>query len=104
MQLTRKKPRDFVYIDELREADDSWPNYFLGNQVWVFFDSYDAKLAGDIPYSRIVISCDDETGWILQKCCAELAELEKVAAQITTPISQTQLQALGFVKWFGWYE
>lgn len=104
MVLTRKKPRDFVYIDELREADSSWPSYFLGNKVWVFFDSYNAQLAGDIPYSRIVVSCDNETGWILQKAWTDLAELEEIAKQISSPISQKQLQQLGFVHWFGWYE
>ena len=104
MVLTRKKPRDFVYIDELREADSDWPDYFLGHKVWVFFDSYDAKLAGDVPYSRIVVSCDNETGWILQKTCAELADVAAVAKLIKTPISQQQLISLGFEKWHGWYE
>lgn len=104
MLLTRKKPRDFVYIDELREADSGWPNYFLGNRVWVFFDSYDAKLAGDIPYARIVVSCDDDTGWELQMDCSELAKVEAIAGKITTPISQQQLMDLGFVKWHGWYK
>ena len=104
MELTRKKPRDFVYIDELREADDNWPNYFLGNKVWVFFDSYDAKLAGDEPYSRIVVCCDNETGWTLQMGCTELDQVRAVANKITTPISQQQLIDLGFSKWHGWYE
>ncbi|OUR69241.1 hypothetical protein A9Q77_08555 [Marinomonas sp. 42_23_T18] len=104
MVLTRKKPRDFVYIDELREADNNWPNYFLANKVWVFFDSYKAQLAGDLPYSRIVVSCDNETGWTLHKDWSELAQLELIIEQIKTPISQAQLVKLGFVKWFGWYE
>lgn len=104
MALTRKKPRDFVYIDELREADKEWPNYFLGNKVWVFFDSYDAKLAGDISYSRIVVSCDNETGWILQKGWTDLELLTRISEEIKTPISQQQLITLGFVPWFGWYE
>ncbi|WP_438462955.1 hypothetical protein [Marinomonas sp. PE14-40] len=104
MALTRKKPRDFVYIDELREADKDWPNYFLGNKVWVFFDSYDAKLAGDISYSRIVVSCDNETGWILQKGWTDLDEIGEIAKTIVSPISQQSLMKLGFVPWHGWYE
>lgn len=104
MVLTRKKPRDFVYIDELREADKEWPNYFLGNKVWVFFDSYDAKLAGDVSYSRIVVCCDNETGWTLHKDWSELSELALIAEQIRAPISQQHLIELGFVKWHGWYE
>lgn len=104
MQLTRKKPRDFIYIDELREADNNWPNYFLGNKVWVFFDSYNAQLAGDIPYSRIVVSCDNETGWILQKEWSELVHLDLIASTMEIPISQQQLVGFGFIKWHGWYE
>ena len=104
MVLTRKKPRDFVYIDELREADLGWPNYFLGNKVWVFFDSYDAKLSGDVSYARIVVSCDSETGWVLQMDCTELTQVEVIASKITTPISQQQLIDFGFVEWHGWYE
>jgi hypothetical protein len=100
-QLTRKKPRDFVHIDELWDADDLWPQYFIQQSVWIYSDEYRAELTGDEDYIRIVIHSGTNQGWLFSRRLEDKKTVEKVLNKITIPISEKQLKDLGFVIWKG---
>lgn len=104
MGITRKQPRDFVYIDELWEANSDWPSFFIDQKVWVLYDEYQAQLPGDQDYCRIVIQYDEDCGWILRKPIFEKESIEIAVQSITQPVSQKQLLALGFIRWYGRYD
>lgn len=99
----RKSPRDFVQIDELRDADPQWPSYFIGRQVWIFADEYRAELPGDEDYSRILVHAGPDTGWQYRRPLSEKQEVAQVLAAIREPVSQQQLSELGFSEWDGDY-
>lgn len=98
-QLTRKQPRDFVAIDELWPAADGWPQYYPAQTVWVFMDEYRAELPGDEDYVRIIISGGDHTGWQYSRPLAARQEVQGVLSALCLPISEQQLQRLGFKAW-----
>lgn len=100
---TRKSPRDFVYVDELWEADARWPNYFSRNRIWVYFDEYRAELTGDKDYSRIIIHTAHDEGWIFIRPLNEKDLVKNTLKQVQRPVSQAQLAALGFTPWQGEY-
>lgn len=54
--LLRKKPRDFIWLDELRPAGSDWPEYYPGHKVWLNIHEYRASLAGDRSHLRLLIS------------------------------------------------
>lgn len=97
----RKNPRDFVYIDEFWTADGRWPHYFTANKVWVFVDEYRAELTGDEDYSRIIIRSGDDKGWLYHRRISEKPQVIKTLDRITLPVSEKQLETLGFTPWSG---
>lgn len=97
----RKQARDFVYIDELWEADKYWPHYFIGSQVWIYADEYRAELDGDEDYSRIIINQGSERGWIYKRRLADKPQVIFILKNVERPISQAQLKTLGFIQWSG---
>jgi len=105
MQLmaTRKEPRDFVHLDELWDADRHWPQYFYQHKVWVFADEYRAELTGDEDYSRIVIHGGDDHGWLFSRPLLCKFLVAATLSKIVLPVSERQLQQLGFVRWQGDY-
>ncbi len=98
-QLTRKAPRDFVHIDELWAADSAWPQYFLQQSVWVYADEYRAELTGDEDYMRIIIHSGENQGWIFNRRLKEQAKVHEVLKKIAIPVSEQQLENLGFAMW-----
>jgi hypothetical protein len=98
-----KSPRDFVQLDELWMADPHWPDYFLADKLWIFVDEYRPGLIGDEDYCRIVIHAGNNWGWLYTRRLANKADVSKTLSLITQPISQTQLQTLGFVPWHNEY-
>ncbi|MEH6558886.1 MAG: hypothetical protein V7459_11365 [Oceanicoccus sp.] len=101
--MPRKKPRDFVYIDELWEADEDWPCYFLENKIWVFVDEYHPGLIGDEDYSRIIIHADDSSGWLYSRSLQEKQKVHQTLITIRRPVAERQLKRLGFIRWHGSY-
>jgi len=99
MELTRKSPRDFVFIDELWPADKDWPSVYPGNKVWVFMDEYWATLPGDQDYRRLIISGGEGEGWIFKRRLNKKVEVSEILLSIQTPIREKQLRALGFRRW-----
>lgn len=99
MTLTRKAPRDFVFLDELWPADCHWPNVFPGNKVWVFMDEYQATLPGDQDYSRLIISGGEGKGWIYKRRLSDKESVSEMLCEIQLPVSEEQLKQLGFELW-----
>lgn len=97
--LTRKQPRDFVYLDELWPADESWSHYYLEDQVWVYLDEYRAELMGDEDYCRIIINAGNDCGWIYKRRNLEKTKVLEVLQKIHRPVSEGQLENIGFVRW-----
>ncbi len=97
--LSRKQPRDFVHIDEFWEADASWPHYYVHNHVWIYADEYRAELVGDEDYSRIIINAGNDQGWIYSRRLTERDKVLQVLQQIERPVSELQLQEMGFSRW-----
>lgn len=98
-----KSPRDFVHIDELWKADLHWPDYFLADKLWVFVDEYRPGLIGDEDYCRIVIHAGNNWGWLFTRSLTGKGDVDKTLAAITQPVSQVQLQKLGFIPWHNEY-
>lgn len=94
----RKTPRDFVHIDEFWDADEHWPRYFLAQKVWVFVDEYRAELTGDEDYSRICIHADNTHQWQYIRPLSSKQQVHQILSQIKQPVSEDQLQNLGFVN------
>jgi hypothetical protein len=104
----RKKPRDFVHVDELWKADACWTDYFFEQKVWVYVDEYRAELIGDEDYSRIIIHSGEDKagqdqGWLFSRPLEQKNIVHEVLKKIRTPVSEQQLEALGFVGWKGDY-
>jgi hypothetical protein len=98
-----KQPRDFVHVDEFWEADEHWPRYYIGNKVWVFADEYRAELAGDEDYSRIIIHSNHDTGWLFSRRLKDKSTVEQALQAIQLPVSEQQLEAIGFTRWTDFY-
>lgn len=101
--MTRKKPRDFISVDEFWEADAHWSRYYIQDKVWVFMDEYLGGLAGERDYCRIIIHADHDSGWLYTRPLAEKAEVQTVLEDIQRPVSEKQLAALGFEPWQDYY-
>lgn len=86
-------------VDELREADEHWDSYFISNKVWIYADEYRAELTGDEDYSRIIIHSDANEGWLYSRRLEDKQQVQATLAAIEIPVSEQQLQALGFIKW-----
>jgi hypothetical protein len=99
MALSRKQPRDFVYLDEFWPADANWSHYYLDDQVWVYLDEYRAELIGDGDYCRIIINAGNDYGWIYKRNRVEKAKVLEVLGRIQRPVSEVQLQEIGFTRW-----
>ena len=97
--LTTKGPRDFVHLDEFWAADELWEGYFLDKKIWVYVDEYRGGLPGDMDYSRIVIHGGENKGWLYSRRLAEQIEVHAVLDKIRVPVSESQLQSLGFIPW-----
>jgi hypothetical protein len=98
-----KSPRDFVHIDELWKADLEWPDYFLADKLWIFADEYRPGLIGDEDYCRIIVQAGGDWGWLFTRPLDDKRTVERTLRQISQPVSQTQLQKLGFVPWHNEY-
>jgi len=96
---TRKQPRDFVYVDELWDADSDWLHYFFQQKIWVYVDEYRADLTGDEDYSRIVIHSGHDQGWLFSRPLNKKSVVHSTLFDIHTPVSERQLETLGFVRW-----
>jgi hypothetical protein len=99
MILARKQPRDFFYLDEFWSADESWPHYYLGDQVWVYLDEYTGGLIGDEDYCRIIINAGNDCGWMYKRKRIEKPRVFDTLGKIQRPVSEDQLQNIGFVRW-----
>lgn len=99
----RKSPRDFVYLDEFWEADDRWPHYFIDNKVWMFVDEYRAELTGDEDYSRIIVHSGGDKGWLYSRTLSEKPLVIRTLDKISRPVSEKQLETLGFSPWSDFY-
>lgn len=97
----RKQPRDFVHVDELWDADKHWQSYFIAHKLWVYVDEYRAELTGDQDYSRIIVHSAPERGWVFKRRLSEKALVETVLEKIQRPVSELQLEKLGFKEWSG---
>lgn len=95
----KKQPRDFVHVDEFWPADEHWPEYYIDNKVWVYADEYRAGLIGDEDYSRIIIHCNNDNGWLFSRSLEDKESVEQALQAITFPVSQKQLEAIGFIPW-----
>lgn len=95
----RKQPRDFVHIDELWEADENWPEYYIDNKVWVYADEYAAEIIGDEDYSRIIIHSGHDKGWIFSRKLEDKNMVKQVLQTISIPVSEQQLENLEFSTW-----
>ncbi|MFT5578381.1 MAG: hypothetical protein ACI9WS_001135 [Paraglaciecola psychrophila] len=100
---TRKQPRDFVQLDEFWAADKHWPQYFFQQKIWVYADEYRAELDGDEDYSRIVIHGGLDRGWLFTRPLRCKSTVAATLQKIVVPVSQRQLQQLGFVRWHDEY-
>lgn len=98
LQATRKSPRDSVFVDEFREADAHWAQYFIGNKVWLFMDEYRAELAGDEDYIRIIVSSSADEGWLFSRRLDEHELVHSIMRSLNSPIAENQLVALGFER------
>lgn len=98
-----KQPRDFVHIDELWEADEHWPDYYFENKVWIYADEYNAELIGDEDYSRIIVHSSNETGWLFSRPLKDKKTVEQTLKTIQIPVSEQQLEKIGFVPWKDFY-
>lgn len=94
-----KRPRDFVHVDELWEADEAWRSHFIEGLVWVFSDEYRAELSGDESYSRIIIHAGDNEGWLYIRPLAEKMEVANILSALVRPVSEKQLSQIGFTRW-----
>lgn len=94
-----KTPRDFVHVDEFWEADDQWSDYYFKQCVWVFVDEYRAELAGDEDYARIIIHAGNNRGWIFRRPLSERSFVFSMISRIVIPVSEQQLEQLGFITW-----
>lgn len=99
----RKQPRDFVQVDEFWDADRHWLNYFFQQKIWIYADEYRAELTGDEDYSRIVIHAGDDRGWLFSRPLSRRQIVHDTLCRILTPVSERQLETLGFVRWVGNY-
>lgn len=99
--LSRKQPRDFVHLDEFWPADDSLPHHYIHHHVWVYMDEYRAELAGDQAYCRIIVNIGQDCGWIYQLPLEHKEKVIEVSAKIHKPVSEMQLENLGFSRWSG---
>lgn len=97
----RKQPRDFVHVDEFWDADKHWQSYFIAQQLWIYVDEYRAELTGDQDYSRIIVHSAPERGWVFKRQLSEKTIVESVLGEIVVPVSELQLEKLGFVQWRG---
>jgi hypothetical protein len=95
----RKQPRDFVQLDELWEADEHWPGYYIEQKVWVYADEYHAELAGDEDYSRIIVQSSDDAGWLLSRRLKDKNTVKQALQAIQRPVCEQQLEELGFTRW-----
>ncbi|MFT5693331.1 MAG: hypothetical protein ACI92E_002668 [Oceanicoccus sp.] len=100
---SRKQPRDFVHIDEFWDADRHWVNYFFQQKIWVYVDEYRAELTGDEDYSRIVIHAGEDQGWLFSRPLSKRNVVHDILCNIFTPVSEQQLETLGFVRWTDHY-
>jgi hypothetical protein len=101
LQATRKTPRDSVFVDEFREADEHWAQYFIGNKVWLFMDEYRAELAGDEDYIRIIVFSSADEGWQFSRRLDERERVHSILHSLKSPIAENQLVALGFERFSG---
>lgn len=100
---SRKRPRDFVFIDDFWDADEAWDEYYLNQSVWVFMDEYHATLAGDEDYCRIIVYSSSDRGWKYSRRLKEREHVHAVSEAIKKPVSEKNLMALGFEPWSGAY-
>lgn len=99
--MGRKSPRDFVFADDLWEADANWDQYFVNKNVWVYMDEYRANQPGEVGYARIIIHSGHDTGWKFSRPIEEKELVHATLKEISKPVSQKQLNELGFTKWLG---
>lgn len=95
----RKTPRDFVHVDEFWQADEQWKKYYIQQKVWVYCDEYRAELPGDQTYSRIIIHSASDQGWMFHRPLSEKDLVHRTLDKIALPVSEQQLEYLGFTPW-----
>lgn len=94
--LTRKQPRDFVWLDEFQPAVNDWPESYPGNKVWLNIHEYKATLAGDASYLRLLISGSHNCNLVWQTKPDAAHELARLMSSISQPLSFASLKTLGF--------
>ncbi len=94
--LIRKQPRDFIWLDDLIQADSDWPDNYPGHQVWINLHEYKATLAGDSSYLKLLISGGNNCNLVWQTTPDGSHELQRILKKITPPLSFKTLKALGF--------
>jgi hypothetical protein len=94
--LIRKQPRDFIWLDEFKLADNDWPEQYPGNQVWINLHEYKATLAGDASYLRLLISGGHNCNLVWQTTPDATHDLQRLMKKLTLPLSFNSLQKLGF--------
>lgn len=95
-QLTRKQPRDFIWLDEFQNAVNDWPDSYPGNKVWINIHEYKATLAGDASYLRLLISGSHNCNLVWQTKPDSAHELKRMMTSITHPLSFKSLKEMGF--------
>jgi hypothetical protein len=93
-----------VHIDEFWEAANDWSGYFIGRNVWVYYDEYNAELIGDEDYCRIIVHISSTKGLILKRRLSARTALDEVVENIERPVSRRQLMGMGFQWWCGSYD
>ena len=93
-----KKPRDFIWLDELRKAALDWPEQYPGNKVWLNIHEYRASLAGDLSHLRLLISGGPDSHLVWQTTPDGAHLLSRTMATLPANLSFTGLLEMGFER------
>jgi len=96
--MSHKKPRDFIWLDELRKATPDWPEQYPGNKVWLNIHEYRASLAGDLSHLRLLISGGPDSHLVWQTTPDGAHELARTLVTLPDDLSYSALLDMGF-KW-----
>lgn len=94
--LIRKEPRDFIWLDEFREAGPDWPEVYPGHQVWLNVHEYNAELAGDVSHLRLTISGGAGVNLVWETNPDAAHVLQRKLSGLQQPLSYSALKHQGF--------
>ena len=94
--LSHKRPRDFIWLDELRKAHTDWPEQYPGNKVWLNIHEYRATLAGERPHLRLLISGGPDSHLVWQTTPDGAHEMQRMLNALPKELGHQALQKLGF--------